>query len=526
MAKVHSEFRVLVVEDDGVDRLLIKRAFQRADDTMHLSWATLVGEAVRCLQDDGYDIIVTDLSLPDSSGVDTVVRLREVSADTPIIVVSGLEDPDTAAELISLGVEDCFVKGDLSPSMLNRAIRHSIQRHANQLHIRNLLKDVRKKTVLLEEKNRKLAKLYAQAHDFVDNVSHEFRTPLTVVKEYISLVRNEYVGEVNEEQVRLLGIAEDRADDLNTMVDDMLDISRLESGMLCVYRRGCKIGEIVDRVFHSLQQKASVKKIDLQWEIDSSETVVYCDPEKASRVITNLVVNAIKFSDRNGIVKVSVAAEPVTGDVRFSISDNGPGIDEEALRSIFQRFKQLEQSVRSSTRGFGLGLNIAKDLVLLNFGSIDVQSAVGEGTEFSFTVPLWDPPSVVQRYLGCLEERNAEEVCSGLSLVLVEGVAGVEEKRFDDLDGFMNFCLRRNDLMFRLAPGQWLMLVPVDEQGLQDCQSRIRNEFEAANRNRPFGPLPPFGMTSVGSYQMNQQEGLIQKVAELDGQCAKTISPG
>lgn len=522
---MQTEFRVLVIEDDGVDRLLVKRAFQRAHDTMHLRWATLLKEGVTSLQDCNFDIIVTDLTLPDSSGVDTVVHLRDAAPDTPIIVLSGLEDPDVGAELIRLGVEDCFLKGDLSPSMLNRAIRHSIQRNANQLHIRSLLKDVRRKSALLEDRNQKLAKLYAQAHDFVDNVSHEFRTPLTVVKEYISLVRNSYVGEVNEEQARLLGIAEDRADDLNTMVDDMLDISRLESGMLCVYRRGCTVGEIVERIFHALQQKASVKNIELQWEIDSDQTVVYCDPEKASRVITNLVVNAIKFSDRDGIVRVAATAEPIGGDVRFSIADNGPGIDEQALRSIFQRFKQLEQSVRSSTRGFGLGLNIAKELVLLNFGSIDVQSAIGDGTEFSFTVPMWDPPNVVRLYLDSLEQRHSEDVCPGLSLVLTEGAPDADEKRLDDLDGFMNFCLRRNDLMFRLQPGQWLLVLPIDEHGLQECRERIRREFESANRNRPFGPLPPFSMTSIGSYAIDQQDELIQKVAQLDDQCTNTMSP-
>lgn len=524
MSIVQAEFKVLVVEDDDVDRLLVKLAFQRADDTMHLSWATRVSEAVKCLEDSDFDIIVTDLTLPDSSGIDTVVHLREVASDTPILVISGLEDPDIAAELIRFGVEDCFVKGDLSPSMLNRSIRHSIQRNANQMHIRSLLKDVRRKSALLEDRNRKLAKLYAQAHDFVDNVSHEFRTPLTVVKEYISLVRNHYVGEVNEEQARLLGIAEDRADDLNTMVDDMLDISRLESGMLSVYRRGCSVGEIVERVLDSLQQKAAVRNIDLQWDIDSDETVVYCDPEKASRVITNLVVNAIKFSDRNGAVRVSATADPIGGDIRFSIADNGPGIDEQALRSIFQRFKQLEQSVRSSTRGFGLGLNIAKELVLLNFGSIDVQSAIGDGTEFSFTVPLWDPPNIVQRYLDSLDQLHAEDVCPGISLVLAEDDQESDEKRLNDLDGFMNYCLRRNDLMFRLQPGQWLMVLPIDEHGLRECRERIRSEFESANRNRPFGPLPSFGMTSIGSYSMSQKDELIQKVSQLDEQCTNTVS--
>jgi signal transduction histidine kinase len=165
----------------------------------------------------------------------------------------------------------------------------------------------------LETKYQRLARLYRTAHQFVDNVSHEFRTPLTVIKEYVSLIREGIVGPVSDEQSKMLHVVEDRADDLNTMVDDMLDVSKLESGLLGVYRQECDIAQVLRHVRPALERKAVVKGVELQWDIEPGLPSIYCDPEKAGRVLINLSINAIKFCGQPGHVRISCARSRLFG---------------------------------------------------------------------------------------------------------------------------------------------------------------------------------------------------------------------
>ena len=167
---------------------------------------------------------------------------------------------------------------------------------------------------VLERKNRRLEELYQTAHRFVDNVSHEFRTPLTVIMEYASLMQDGVVGELTSEQQQMLDVISDRAGDLNNMVNDMLDISKLETSMLGMWRCVCTVDDALDRVRDSLLKKASVKQIDLRFDIPEGLPEVFCDDEKIGRVLVNLVTNAIKFCGRPG--KVHVWAKATTSSDR------------------------------------------------------------------------------------------------------------------------------------------------------------------------------------------------------------------
>src|SRR5690606_16188025 len=149
---------------------------------------------------------------------------------------------------------------------------------------------------LLKRKNRRLKRLYETAHRFVDNVSHEFRTPLTVIKEYVGLVHDGVLGGLSEEQADMLEVVTDRADDLNNMVNDMLDISKLDAGMLGLWRKTCNVSDMIERVRPSLERKSHLKQVAIEFDIPETLPQVFCDDEKIGRVIVNLAINAIKFS--------------------------------------------------------------------------------------------------------------------------------------------------------------------------------------------------------------------------------------
>ena len=508
------EQRVLLLEDDTADAALVKKAIQDAGVRMELHWVTRLTEATELLASQPFELVLSDLSLPDSDGTKTIERLHQAATEVPIIVLTSIDDGDLAVELLEAGAQDYLPKDRITGDILGRAMRHAIQRQQQLVETQRLLRDVKDGRDLLESKNRRLEKLYRQAHEFVDNVSHEFRTPLTVIKEYTSVVCDGLAGDVTDEQIRMLNVVEGRADDLNTMVDDMLDSSKLESGLLGAWRRRCNASEILSHVTATLGRKAQVKGVRLEYDIAPDLPELYCDAEKIGRVITNLAVNAIKFCTDPGVVRITAHTVVDTPDVIFSIEDNGPGIDENRIQQIFERFQQLGTTSRGSCKGFGLGLAIAKELVDLNLGQMSVDSEVGVGSTFRFSVPQDRPLELMKRFLHHVEQDA--ECPSIISLVVASAQTESCDAKGDDLDSFLNYLLRRNDLLLRHSVGKWILALPTDEQELQKYFERSKQAWDDSNCNRPFGPLPQINYAWLGSWRIPEGKAFIlQEIAEL-----------
>ncbi|QDV15226.1 Signal transduction histidine-protein kinase BarA [Rosistilla oblonga] len=501
---------VLLIEDDDVDAEIVKRALGKSQSSFRVCRATTLAQALATAESQHVDVILTDLTLPDSGCSETPAKIRQSQPLVPLIILTGLASRELAEELLEAGAQDYVVKDSLSSDCLERSIRHAIQRQHNCIRIRELLDELEVKQELLETNNRKLTRLYSQAHEFVDNVSHEFRTPLTVIKEYTSLMREGLVGSVSDEQSRLLSVVEDRADDLNIMVDDMLDNSKLEAGMLCAWRKECSVAEIIDRVRNVLQRKADVRQVSLQWDVSEPTTRVYCDAEKAGRVITNLAINAIKFCGSNGTVQIAVHAEATEQEVWIRISDNGPGIDETALAEICQRFTQVSTHDSEETKGFGLGLNIAQQLVQLNFGELSIQSQPTVGSTFSFSIPMSNPFEIVKRYLNQIDLlQRADTDSDVVSMIACSVDETADPASMSDVDRFLNCRLRRNDILLRSQSNRWVLALPLAEDQLEDHFSRLQSERLTTNRNRPHGPLPNVNFESLGSWRVVAQRSQI-----------------
>ncbi|MEO1619243.1 MAG: histidine kinase dimerization/phospho-acceptor domain-containing protein, partial [Planctomycetota bacterium] len=287
--------RLLLIENSHVDSAFVERMLRSAFLQLELVRVENLAKAVLLLEQDmGFDAIIASVSLPDSEGIDTVGRLLEVAAGIPLIALADIEDYGVSKRAIRLGVQDFLSKRILNSETLERSVRYSIERKKLAIRNERLLSSLGESERLLRTRTQKLEKACKTAQTFVENVSHEFRTPLTVIMEYASLLADGVAGSVTEEQSSLLGIIDDRAADLNTMVDDMLDVSKLESGMLGAARCRAEVGEIVSRVLPALQRKSQIREVTLQVDIPEDTPAVYCDSEKTGRVLINLVVNAIK----------------------------------------------------------------------------------------------------------------------------------------------------------------------------------------------------------------------------------------
>lgn len=515
------QLQVLLIEDDLADYRLITRGLRKTQSGIQMVWAQSLGAGLEELAKTRFDVVLTDLSLPDSVGVQAVERIRALDQSIPIVVLTTLDDEQTELKSLTIGAQDYLIKDTCVVHTLERAIHHAIQRQENLIEIQRLLNELEfgrdllnEQKTLLQKKNRRLRRLYKTAHRFVDNVSHEFRTPLTVIKDYVSLVREGLVGDINDEQCRMLDIASVRVDDLNNMVDDMLNVSKLESGLLGVWRRPCRLTEIVESVCPPLLKKAAVKNIGFDITVPDSLPVVYCDGENIGRIIINLVTNAMKFCGDPGSVRLWADAREDCQELVVNVTDNGPGIEERGLAQIFQRFKQLRNQPKQSTKGFGLGLNIAQELVELNFGEMSVESRVGHGTTFSFTVPINNPPHILVRYLRRLGKRKTGTPVA--TLIHAQACGTTDVAQADGLDSFFSYLLRRQDILFHTAAGNWLFVLPAVKSEVAGFLARATDEWEQTNRNRPFGPLPAFEMHTLGTWNIAKNADVIlQRFTEI-----------
>jgi len=296
-------------------------------------------------------------------------------------------------------------------------------------------------------------------------------------------------------------------------------VSKLEAGLLRVWRRVSRLDRIVDHIRPALERKAAIRKVLLEIALDDGLPEVYCDGEKIGRVITNLVTNAIKFSGDLGFIRLWASHDAEAGEVHVGVSDNGPGIDPDNLQLIFERFHQVQGATRNSTKGFGLGLGIAKELVSLNLGQIDVESQPGQGATFSFSIPVYNPSELVVRYLKRLNQLGSPGMAALLTVTLSDaGVALPLEIGLSDLaDEVIQSLFRGDDLVVQCMPQRWVVVARCPERQTDAIVDRVRDGWGDATRNMPGAKLPPINLEVEGVWAIAAQaEELIRRFrAEL-----------
>ena len=245
--------------------------------------------------------------------------------------------------------------------------------------------DLRNSTLLLQVRNAQIEKATRLKSEFLANMSHELRTPLHTIIGFSEVLSEELQGPLNDKQVHCINVIHKDALFLLQLINDILDLSKIESGKLNLRPERFDVATVLDQVLTSVRSLSSAKAIRIESEVQPA-TTLHADPVRFKQVIYNLLSNAVKFTPEAG--KIRVEATPRDGFLEVVVSDNGIGIPKEEQETIFNKFYQTESGTRIGLEGAGLGLAITKRLVVQHGGRIWVESERGKGSSFKFTVPF------------------------------------------------------------------------------------------------------------------------------------------
>ncbi|HYI15178.1 MAG TPA: ATP-binding protein [Thermomicrobiales bacterium] len=234
-----------------------------------------------------------------------------------------------------------------------------------------------------------LAQIDEMKSEFISIVSHELRTPLTAIKGFTDLILEGEVGEISNQQREFLEIVQSNSDRLVALINDMLDISRIESGRISLNPEEVHIPAAVDHAVTALRPLIDEKGLQIQTELVEEPAAVVADRARLQQILINLISNACKYTLAGGWI--TVRSEALEGQIAISVSDTGIGIPPEALPHIFSKFYRVDQPQTRDVGGTGLGLAITKSLVEMHGGKIAIASRAGVGTTVRFTLPTLGP---------------------------------------------------------------------------------------------------------------------------------------
>jgi signal transduction histidine kinase len=237
----------------------------------------------------------------------------------------------------------------------------------------------------LERDARERDRVEQMKDDFVLTVSHELRTPVTVVKGFAEMLTAEPKS-LNRRQLEAAEVISDSAGQLQTMINDLLDLARSDAGKLRIDPQPISARALAERVGRQMRPNFDEKGQRLEISVEKDLPEVKADADRIAQVLSNLLINANKYAPKGAQVRLS--AGRVGGEVEFAVADNGPGLSEDELEHVFERFWRAESGETQAVGGTGLGLAIAKSLVELHGGAIAVSSAEGEGATFRFVLPI------------------------------------------------------------------------------------------------------------------------------------------
>ena len=479
---MNQRIQVLMIEDDPDDILLMSKHLTEVSGpslTFVMECADNLKSGIDLLAQKDFDVLLLDLMLPDSQGLETLAKVRPHARAIPIVVMTNLNDEEIGLNSVANGAQDFLSKGKLDARLIKRTIGYALERNYWVQQLENIIGNCPDGMVIVdtygivryvnsagqalfgksaeemvgqpfgfpvqpkgaselrltcadgvekildmratEVEWRKYKATLASIRDitelkrleqikaeikeqhridelkekFMNTVSHELRSPLTIVKAAVANLRDQLAGPLSEPQEQMVTLANRNVDRLARIINNLLDISRLESGHAKVNLLPVDILKLIDETVSGVRLADREKKVSLKLDLPPELPAAYADPDMIVQVLINLLDNALRYAKASVILRAQ-AVDP--GQVQISVIDDGPGIPKDNIGDLFNKFVQVNRPAGGTGyKGTGLGLAICQETLKINMGRIWVESEHGRGAQFHFLLPRHVPDAVGQQ---------------------------------------------------------------------------------------------------------------------------------
>ncbi len=319
------KLKVLIVEDNPTDALIVKKKLQKDPSFDYEITHVVSGEdAVSHLKKGSYQIVLLDYNLPKKSGLQTLEEIKAENIEIPIVMMTGQGDEAVAVRLIKQGAFDYLPKRENYEDSVPLMINKTIKEFRAKLERERLQKEIALKKDELEKTNLKLRELDRMKSDFVINVVHELRTPISIVKVNLDNIEKGFAGEIQPKQKEILDDVFRVLNRLTRLVNDLLDLSKIESGKLQLTKENLDIVKLAQEVVKGFEKLAKDKNIDIKKEFSGDSIIINADRDKITQVFVNLIGNAMKFTVKGAI---TVKITELQDELHMEVQDTGSGMD-------------------------------------------------------------------------------------------------------------------------------------------------------------------------------------------------------
>lgn len=362
---------VLVVDDDPADAMIIRGWLEG----IGLSVSTVLSaeEAAKTLTGKLADLIILDWMMPNMTGLEFLKKLgaNPQWRAVPVIMVTAKQSSHSLDQSLSEGARD-YIRKPVDGLELTARVKAALKE-----------KDIQDQ---LSRANQELLKLCQVKDDYLSSFTHDVRAPLNSIVGFSDFLLEGKMGELNDKQARMVEVIKKSARIQLDLMENLLEAARLNSGRVVLRLRPADLAGIALECLEGIRPSAERKNIELVFTAGNETAMVMVDDLRIVQVLNNLIGNAIKFTPRGGRVEVTVSGD-MKGGV-LMVRDNGPGIPEEELPKIFNRFEQTKIKSTAGESGFGLGLSIVKSIVEMHNGRVWVECKPGEGAQFFVSLPM------------------------------------------------------------------------------------------------------------------------------------------